>query len=74
MVVRAGLVPLYISEISPVRIRGGLGTVNQLAVTVGILTGMALGLDVALGSDELWPVLLAVGGITPALLQVCVCV
>jgi hypothetical protein len=32
-----GLVPLYVSEIAPVKIRGELGTVNQLAVTTGIL-------------------------------------
>ena len=31
------LVPMYISEISPLTLRGGLGTVNQLAVTVGLL-------------------------------------
>jgi SP family facilitated glucose transporter-like MFS transporter 1 len=33
-----GLVPLYITEIAPVHLRGGLGTVNQLAVTFGILS------------------------------------
>ena len=33
------LVPMYISEIAPLNLRGGLGTVNQLAVTVGLLTG-----------------------------------
>ena len=32
------LVPMYISEIAPLNLRGGLGTVNQLAVTVGLLT------------------------------------
>ena len=31
-----GLVPLYITEVAPVNIRGGLGTFNQLAVTSGI--------------------------------------
>ena len=31
------LVPMYISEIAPLNLRGGLGTVNQLAVTVGLL-------------------------------------
>ena len=32
-----GLVPLYITEVAPVHLRGGLGTFNQLAVTSGIL-------------------------------------
>ncbi len=31
-----GLVPLYVTEIAPVNIRGGMGTFNQLAVTSGI--------------------------------------
>jgi hypothetical protein len=30
---------MYISEIAPLNLRGGLGTINQLAVTVGLLTG-----------------------------------
>ena len=30
-----GMVPLYISEIAPKHIRGALGVVNQLAITIG---------------------------------------
>ena len=33
------LVPLYVSEIAPVHLRGGLGVFNQLAVTSGIFIG-----------------------------------
>ena len=29
--------PMYISEISPVHVRGSLGACNQLAITVGVL-------------------------------------
>ena len=46
------LVPMYISEIAPLNLRGGLGTVNQLAVTVGLLTGQVLGVDYLLGTDD----------------------
>ena len=66
----AGLVPLYITEIAPVHARGGLGTVNQLAVTFGIFSSQILGLDSVLGSEEQWPLLLALGGAVPAAIQV----
>jgi hypothetical protein len=52
------LVPMYISEIAPLNLRGGLGTVNQLAVTVGLLLSQVLGIEQILGTDEGWPVLL----------------
>ena len=50
------LVPMYISEIAPLTLRGGLGTVNQLAVTVGLLISQVLGVENLLGNDEGWPV------------------
>ena len=43
------LVPIYISEIAPVNLRGGLGVFNQLAVTFGIFLGQILGLSEVLG-------------------------
>ena len=63
-----GLSPLYINEISPINIRGAIGTVNQLAVTSGILTSMVLGLGKVLGGRDSWPVLLALT-VVPAMLQ-----
>lgn len=52
------LVPMYISEIAPLTLRGGLGTVNQLAVTVGLLISQILGIEGLLGTDDGWPILL----------------
>jgi len=52
------LVPMYISEIAPLNLRGGLGTVNQLAVTVGLLLSQVLGIEQILGTDDGWPMLL----------------
>lgn len=52
------LVPMYISEIAPLNLRGGLGTVNQLAVTTGLLISQILGIEQILGTDDGWPVLL----------------
>ena len=51
------------------RLRGGLGVVNQLAVTFGIFSSMILGLNEILGSSDLWPVLLAIIAV-PSLIQV----
>uniref|UniRef100_A0A1B6DFT3 Major facilitator superfamily (MFS) profile domain-containing protein n=2 Tax=Clastoptera arizonana TaxID=38151 RepID=A0A1B6DFT3_9HEMI len=62
------LVPMYISEIAPLNLRGGLGTVNQLAVTIGLLISQILGIEQILGTDEGWPLLLGLA-ICPAILQ-----
>lgn len=37
-------VPLYISEISPINLRGSLGAANQFAVTIGILASYVVGI------------------------------
>ncbi|XP_070612800.1 solute carrier family 2, facilitated glucose transporter member 3-like [Erythrolamprus reginae] len=63
-----GLVPMYISEVSPTDLRGAFGTLNQLGIVVGILVAQIFGLDVILGTETLWPVLLGFT-ILPALLQ-----
>ena len=59
---------MYISEIAPLNLRGGLGTVNQLAVTVGLLLSQVLGIEQILGTNEGWPILLGLA-IWPAILQ-----
>ncbi|KAG8147860.1 hypothetical protein E2320_000029 [Naja naja] len=33
----SGLVPMYVGEIAPTKLRGALGTMNQLAIVIGIL-------------------------------------
>ena len=63
-----GLVPLYITEVVPVRIRGGMGIFNQLAVTFGIFMSMILGLNNILGSINKWPILVSFTAI-PSVLQ-----
>ncbi|XP_058092089.1 sugar transporter ERD6-like 6 [Magnolia sinica] len=37
-------VPVYIAEIAPQNMRGGLGSVNQLSVTIGIMLAYLLGM------------------------------
>ncbi|XP_059357889.1 solute carrier family 2, facilitated glucose transporter member 2-like isoform X2 [Carassius carassius] len=64
----SGLVPLYIGEISPVKYRGAMGALHQLAVVIGILISQVIGLDFLLGNDDMWHVLLGLSG-APAILQ-----
>jgi SP family sugar:H+ symporter-like MFS transporter len=35
---------MYISETAPTALRGSLGVVNQLSITVGVLVALAIGL------------------------------
>lgn len=53
-----GFVPMYIGEISPTALRGALSTLHQLGIVVGILIAQIFGLDMIMGNDELWPLLL----------------
>ncbi|XP_073482302.1 solute carrier family 2, facilitated glucose transporter member 2 [Aquarana catesbeiana] len=64
----AGLVPIYIGEVSPTALRGALGTLNQLGIVTGILISQVAGLEFLLGSEKLWPVLLGLSGV-PAVIQ-----
>ncbi|XP_040900166.1 solute carrier family 2, facilitated glucose transporter member 1 [Toxotes jaculatrix] len=63
-----GLTPMYVGEISPTAVRGAFGTLHQLGVVIGILVAQIFGLEFLLGSDDLWPVLLALTAL-PAVLQ-----
>jgi sugar porter (SP) family MFS transporter len=54
--VATAVVPTYFSEISPIQVRGAVGTMHQLGITVGILLSQALSTPSLnlLGSDQLW--------------------
>lgn len=60
----SALVPVYLSEISPTRIRGRLLTLNQLMITVGILVAYLVNLLFSRSGG--WREMFAVGAI-PAL-------
>ena len=62
------VVPLYISELAPPQSRGWLVSLNQLAITVGIL--VSYGVDYAFAKDEAWRWMLGLAVIPAVLLGV----
>ncbi|CAM5105653.1 unnamed protein product [Natator depressus] len=64
----SNVVPMYLGEMSPKNLRGAVGVMPQLFITIGILVAQILGLTNILGNLEGWPVLLGLTGI-PALLE-----
>ncbi|XP_071485272.1 solute carrier family 2, facilitated glucose transporter member 1-like [Diadema antillarum] len=56
------IVPLYLAEVSPINLRGAIGTIHQLMITIGILIGQALGLY-AFQDEDAWAILLSLIGV-----------
>ncbi|CAK9300357.1 unnamed protein product [Gordionus sp. m RMFG-2023] len=61
-------VPIYLADVSPVNLRGAIGSVNQLGIVVSLLVAQFLGLPQFLGNDKGWPIMFSLS-IAPALLQ-----
>lgn len=66
--VSSNVVPMYLGELAPKHLRGALGVVPQLFITIGILVAQLFGLRNALANDKGWPILLGLTGV-PAALQ-----
>lgn len=62
------IVPMYISEIAPTRIRGKLTSLNQLSITVGIL--LAYIVDYALAPWQAWRWMIGIAVLPAAVLFV----
>ncbi|KAG9339586.1 hypothetical protein JZ751_023477, partial [Albula glossodonta] len=60
--------PLYLGEIAPRALRGGMSMGTSIFITAGILLGQVVGLNELLGKPEYWSVLLSTTCI-PAVLQ-----
>jgi sugar porter (SP) family MFS transporter len=60
------IVPLYIGEIVPPRVRGGLVSLNQLAITVGILSSYLI--DYGLSGTGNWRLMFGLAAIPAAAL------
>ncbi|XP_029973663.1 solute carrier family 2, facilitated glucose transporter member 5 [Salarias fasciatus] len=64
----SNVVPMYLGEIAPKNLRGALGIVPQLFITVGILCAQILGIKQILGNASGWPIMLGLTAV-PAVIQ-----
>ena len=55
-----GILPLYLTEIPPINLRGLSGTLNQLILVLGILITNIFGIKDILGTNERWPILVGI--------------
>lgn len=51
---------MYLSELSPLKLRGTLGVLCQLGITIGVLLGQIVSLDTVLGTENHWSYMLAI--------------
>lgn len=62
-----GVCPMYTVEISPINIRGSVGVVSQLFITIGLLTAQIISFPQIMGKPHLWGWFLSMTGL-PAVL------
>lgn len=53
------LLPTYITEAAPIKLRGAVGVLCQLGITCGVLLGQIAGLGSVLGTKDHWNYMLA---------------
>ena len=49
-----GVCPMYILELSPASIRGAVGVLSQLFITIGLLTAQIIAFPQLMGKPDLW--------------------
>ncbi|XP_034028103.1 solute carrier family 2, facilitated glucose transporter member 5-like [Thalassophryne amazonica] len=64
----SNVVPMYLGELSPKNLRGAIGIIPQLFITIGILSAQVLGIRNILGNSTGWTLMLGLTGI-PALME-----
>jgi len=50
--ISTGLAPMYISEISPISVRGAVGVMHQFMITFGILIGYVISMKQVIGDES----------------------
>ncbi|XP_043268954.1 solute carrier family 2, facilitated glucose transporter member 1-like isoform X2 [Venturia canescens] len=53
------LLPMYMTEIAPLKQRGAVGVLCQLGITCGVFFGQVASLDTVLGKPDTWHIMLA---------------
>uniref|UniRef100_A0A182SY98 Major facilitator superfamily (MFS) profile domain-containing protein n=1 Tax=Anopheles maculatus TaxID=74869 RepID=A0A182SY98_9DIPT len=49
-----GVIPMYLAEVSPIKLRGAMGVLCPLGLTVGVVVGQAISLEQVLGTEAHW--------------------
>ncbi|KAK4469537.1 hypothetical protein MN116_007079 [Schistosoma mekongi] len=62
-----GIASLYLTEVAPRDLRGGIGACHQLAVTIGIAFSYFITFSFLLNTSSLWPLAVALGAIPAAI-------
>ncbi|XP_014897323.1 solute carrier family 2, facilitated glucose transporter member 5 isoform X2 [Poecilia latipinna] len=64
----SNVVPMYLGELAPKNLRGAIGIIPQLFITVGILVAQVFGIRSMLGNKTGWTIMLGLTAI-PAVIQ-----
>ncbi|XP_043532105.1 solute carrier family 2, facilitated glucose transporter member 1a isoform X3 [Chiloscyllium plagiosum] len=64
----SNVVPMYLGELSPKNLRGAIGVMPQLFITIGILIAQIFGIRSILANEKGWPLLLSLTGF-PAVVE-----
>ncbi|EDS30472.1 solute carrier family 2 [Culex quinquefasciatus] len=48
------VLPLYLTELSPLKLRGAVGVLVPIGITAGVVLGQVVGLDQVLGDEDSW--------------------
>uniref|UniRef100_A0A8D0C134 Solute carrier family 2, facilitated glucose transporter member 5 n=1 Tax=Salvator merianae TaxID=96440 RepID=A0A8D0C134_SALMN len=57
------VIPMYLGEISPLNLRGIIGVLPHLSLTVGVTVAQVLAFREVMGTQEGWPILMSLSGI-----------
>uniref|UniRef100_A0A182LW89 Major facilitator superfamily (MFS) profile domain-containing protein n=1 Tax=Anopheles culicifacies TaxID=139723 RepID=A0A182LW89_9DIPT len=49
-----GVIPMYLAEVSPIKLRGAMGVLCPLGLTTGVVIGQVTSLEQVLGTEDHW--------------------